>query len=426
MPNDREGSTTNVDRKRFLQKGVLGVAGAVVAGGRLTLPEGSPADTTRDAEVKAASTKGGIRAWPDRPEGWWRNQNPVIHPAAAAVQSFREIEIDVQIIQHEVVPGYTFHVLAFNGQVPGPELRLQEGEWVKVYFTNRTELMHTIHWHGVDLQYEQDGVPYTTQNPLMPNMTFEYTFQAIPAGTRLYHCHFGTPLHMQHAMHGALVIEPEQDPIKEEFGYSRDYTLVLESFATNDARDDLNFMLERMKQRMWLMAEEGVDEETLAVFESEETLREAIANGWDPPYLPNRNQKRERAGLDYNFFAINGKAYPLTEPIMIRRGETIRVRLVNGGGLMHHMHLHGHQFWQVAEDGNVLSSPLQINTISLGPGKTADIIIEGYNPGYWTFHDHDTSRVTNNGMYPGGILTMLVYEEMDDYDGYHPKIALDE
>ena len=111
---------------------------------------------------------------------------------------------------------------------------------------------------------------------------------------------------------------------------------------------------------------------------------------------------------------------------MIRRGETIRVRLVNGGGLMHHMHLHGHQFWQVAEDGNVLSSPLQINTISLGPGKTADIIIEGYNPGYWTFHDHDTSRVTNNGMYPGGILTMLVYEEMDDYDGYHPKIALDE
>ena len=90
------------------------------------------------------------------------------------------------------------------------------------------------------------------------------------------------------------------------------------------------------------------------------------------------------------------------------------------------MHLHGHQFWQVAEDGNVLGNPRQINTISVGPGKTADIIIEGYNPGYWTLHDHDTSRVTNHGMYPGGMLTMLVYEEMADYDGYHPKTTLDE
>ncbi len=423
---DESREETTCDRREFFQAGAFGVAGAVVAGGASNTPDDSADVAAREAETKAAATRGGGRAWPDRPEGWWRHQNAVLPPSEAPAQEIREVELDIQIIKHEIVPGYSFHVLAFNGQVPGPELRFREGEWVKVYFTNRTELMHTIHWHGVDLQYENDGVPYTTQHPVMPNATFEYTFQAIPAGTRLYHCHFGTPLHMQHAMHGALIIEPEQDPIKEEFGYTRDYTLVLESFATNDARDDLNFMLERMKQRMWLMKEGALDEETLAVFESKETFLAAIDRGWDPPYLPNRNQKRERAAQDYNFFAINGKAYPLTAPIMIRRGETIRVRLINGGGLMHHMHLHGHQFWQVAEDGNVLSSPLQINTISVGPGKTADIIIEGYNPGYWTFHDHDTSRVTNNGMYPGGMLTMLVYEEMDDYDGYHPKIALDE
>ena len=151
-----------------------------------------------------------------------------------------------------------------------------------------------------------------------------------------------------------------------------------------------------------------------------------MESGYDPPYLPNRNQSGEGAGLSHNFFAINGKAYPMTDPIMIRKGETIRVRFVNGGTLEHYMHLHGHQFWVVAKDGNLLSSPEKANTYPIPPGRTVDIVIEGYNPGYWTFHDHNTSRSTNNGMYPGGILTELVYEEMADYDGYTPKIALDE
>ncbi len=418
-----------VGRRSFLSRSALGVAGAALLGRELTaasVGRAASPETTAEAERKAAATEGGVRAWPDRPEGWWRHRREVVHPPADHAVQYREIDLDIQIVRHEIVPGYSFHALAFNGQVPGPELRMKEGEWVKINFTNKTELLHTIHWHGVDLQYENDGVPYVTQHPVMPGATFEYRFQAIPAGTRFYHCHFGTLLHMQHAMHGALIIEPEQDPIKEEFGYSRDYTLVLSSFATNDARADMNFMLERMKQRMWLMKEGKLDAKTLAVFESKEAMYRAIEEGWVPPYLPNRNQKRPAAQLDYNFFAINGKGYPLTEPIMIRRGEAIRVRLVNGGGLEHHMHLHGHQFWKVAEDGNLLSSPVQLNTVRVGPGKTVDLVVEGYNPGYWTFHDHDTSRVTNNGMYPGGILTVLVYEEMDDYDGYRPRVALDE
>jgi FtsP/CotA-like multicopper oxidase with cupredoxin domain len=379
-----------------------------------------------DATKKASATSGGTRAWGDRPRGWWRARHNVMYPPEDGAVAYREVDLDIQIVQHEIVPGYSFHALAFNGQVPGPELRFREGEWVKIFFTNKTELLHTIHWHGVDLQYEHDGVPYVTQHPVMPNQTFEYRFQALPAGTRFYHCHFGTLLHMQHAMHGALVIEPERDPIKEEFDYTRDYTLVLSSFDTNFAREDLNFMLERMKQRIWLMRSGQLDERTLAVFDSLEDMLAAMEDGWDPPYLPNRNQRRGAAQIEQNFFAINGKGYPLTEPLLIRRGETIRVRLVNGGGLQHAMHLHGHQFWLVAEDGNLLHSPAQLNTVAIAPGKTADIIIEGYNPGYWTFHDHDTSRVTNNGMYPGGMLTVLAYEEMANFDGYQPKVALDE
>jgi len=417
-----------LNRRAFLNRGAL-VGGAALLGGKAIAPDPVQAATRRTADEatrRAANTSGGARAWGDRPAGWWRQHPQVIRPAAAGAVDYREIEMNIQLVHHEIVPGYSFHVLGFNGGVPGPEIRLREGEWVKVYFTNQTELLHTIHWHGVDLQYENDGVPYATQQPVMPNQTFEYRFQAIPAGTRFYHCHFGTLLHMQHAMHGALIIEPDKDPIKEEFGYTRDYTLVLEAFDTNFARQELNVMLERMKQRLWLMSKGELEPETLAVFDSLEEMYEAMDRGWAPPYLPNRNQGRSAAQIDYNFFAINGKGYPLTEKLLIKRGETIRVRLINGGGLTHNMHLHGHQFWKVADDGNLLYAPVRMNTVAVGPGKTADIVIEGYNPGYWTFHDHDTSRVTNNGMYPGGMLTLLVYEEMADYDGYQPKIALDE
>ena len=90
----------------------------------------------------------------------------------------------------------------------------------------------------------------------------------------------------------------------------------------------------------------------------------------------------------------------------------IRVRLINAGGEDHFLHLHGHDFWQVADDGVPVLQPWQMNTVRLSPGKTLDIIVEGYNPGIWTFHDHDTRRVTNNGLYPGGNLLALVYENL--------------
>ncbi|MFQ5679333.1 MAG: multicopper oxidase family protein [Gemmatimonadota bacterium] len=419
----------SLDRRHFLRRGALGVAGAALLGGEAARPRslGAEVDSlAQEAGGKTSATGGGVRAWPDRPPGWWRTRTPVRPPPPDGAVEYREIDLDVRITRHELLPGVSFHALAFNGEVPGPELRLQEGEWVKVNFTNETELLHTIHWHGMDVQYENDGVPFVTQEPVMPGKTFEYRFQALPAGTRWYHCHYGTRLHMLHAMHGALIVEPEVDPIKEEFGYTWDYTLVLSSFDTNFAREEMNFMLGRMKERMWLMRKGKLDAKTRAVFEDREAFLAAVEAGYEPPYLPSRHQTFQGAALNHNFFAINGKSYPMTEPLFIRKGETIRVRFINAGPLEHYFHLHGHQFWVVAKDGNVLHEPTLENTLPLPAGRTVDLIIEGYNPGYWSFHDHNTSRATNNGMYPGGMFLQLIYEEMADYDGYRPKVALDE
>ncbi len=336
---------------------------------------------------------------------------------------FKTFDINVVFVEHELVDGVKMHALAFNGQVPGPEIRVQEGDWVKVVFTNKTGLMHTIHWHGLFSPYEMDGVPYTTQPPLMPDQQFVYKFRAAPGGTHFYHCHFSTPLHQAQAMHGAFIVEVKDDPIRRQFPYTRDYTMVLEAFALNFARQSFNAMLERMKEKMRLMKLKKLTKDTLAVFRNYADLKRHIKAGYIPPYSQNRNQ-RGAVMPNWNFFGINGKSYPATKPLLIKPGEWIRIRLINGGFLEHYMHLHGHDFYQVANDGTPLPEPIRGNTIAIKPGKTADIVVYGNNPGIWTFHDHDTTRVTNNGVYPGGMLTVLEYEGF--IGGYGPLTAIDE
>jgi len=398
-----------VNRRSFLK--AAGTAAAGVVGG------------TTIVKRAMASLKSDEEPPPSR-EIWQRLEMP-----SEDEVNYKEFDIDIQIARHELITGMEVHALAFNGQVPGPEFRVQEGDWVKVNFTNKTDLLHTIHWHGLEVPYEMDGVPYVTQQPVMPNQTFVYKFRAQPHGTHFYHCHFGTTLHMQMAMHGAFIVERKDDPIREQFPYERDYTLVLSSFDTNFARAELNRMLERMKQRKIMMKQGTLTNRTLGVFNDYDTYLKEVKQGYLSPYTTMRHQG-DGAIPNYNFFAINGKSYPATEHLKIKTGEWIRIRMINGGMLEHYMHLHGHDFYKVADDGAPLANPVKMNTVRVSPGKTVDIVLEGYNPGYWTFHDHDTSRATNNGIYPGGILTLLEYEDIDRPDfikpGYIPKVALDE
>ncbi len=322
----------------------------------------------------------------------------------------KEFHLFIDIFQHEVVPGFKFHTLAFNNQIPGPEIRVQQGDKVRVIFKNKTELNHTIHWHGLHVPWRMDGVPYVTQMPVMPGQEFVYEFTAEPYGTHFYHCHWGTLLHMQSGMFGSFIVENMEDPIQKQFPYDREYTLIYSAHDSNFIRNELNAMLERMKERMYLMKTGRFDKKRFAVFNTKEEFIEAVEQGYMPPYVLSR---RSRADLPQpNWFTVNGKSYPMTPNLYIRTGERIRVRLINAGQLEHYLHLHGHDFWLVADDGLPLPQPWQMNTMRLSPGKTADIIIEGKNRGIWTFHDHDTSRVTNNGLYPGGNLLALVYEDL--------------
>ncbi|MGK0290530.1 MAG: FtsP/CotA-like multicopper oxidase with cupredoxin domain [bacterium] len=350
----------------------------------------------------------------------------MIRPPGAPAEDkvkYKEFDMDVQLIQHEILPGIKTHAFAFNGQLPGPEFHVNEGDWVKVNFTNKTEEMHTIHWHGLTVPYTMDGVPMVTQDPVHPGQTFVYKFQANPAGTRWYHCHWGTPLHAAIGMHGAFIVHKKKDPLKKVFPYDREYTLMLESFDINFAREEINGLLEGMKQVNLLMKKGKLDPMTHGFFRNYEEFLKAYKDGkYIPPYLQSRSSG---VPIEPNFFGINGKSYPATKRIGIRQGEWIRVRLISASNMSHHMHLHGHDFWWVAQDGNDLTTPRKLNTIHVEPGGTYDIMIYGDNPGFWTFHDHNTRTVRNNGIYPGGMLTVLQYEDLKN-PPYLPSVSLDQ
>ncbi len=401
----------NPGRRQLIRTALAATGGALVAGA-----------TTRVAAQNYPAGQGSMMFMEGHThvmEG--RTTEPRGAPADDEV-AYKTFDLTFDIVEHELIPRVSFPVFAFNGQVPGPVFRVRENDWIKVRATNKTEEMHTIHWHGVDVVYTMDGVPMVTQDPIHPGETFIYRFQARPAGTRFYHCHWSTTLHMMSALHGAFIIESDDDPIRDAFPYERDYILVLEAFDVDFSRTHINAVLAGMKRVNSLMEAGKLSPATHGFFKSYDDFLAAIDAGWRPPYT---RGNAERANIDPKFFAINGKCYPETGKIGIREGEYIRVRLINGGFMSHHMHLHGHQFYQVAEDGNPLPRPVRMNTISIHPGKIADIVIYGDNPGFWTFHDHDVRHVMNNGIYPGGMLTMLEYEDMTD-PPYVPTIAINE
>jgi FtsP/CotA-like multicopper oxidase with cupredoxin domain len=374
------------------------------------------------AEAEGLET---VRGWP---LGFNSASTSPLYPPRQAPkpgEQVHEFDFELGVSVHEIVPGVEIHAFTYNETYPGPEIRVPEGDWVLVNFTNRTSEFHTIHWHGLMVPNEMDGVPNGTQWGVGPGQTFKYLFRAQPAGTHFYHCHNMTNLHVQAGMFGALIIEPKDDPVKRAFPYEREYTLLLSEVDTVLVETQMEDMLrkmgamEKMTQSPRLMKE--MNGRMMGWFANKQAFVNAVKSGYVPPYVA--AQAGRNVMPNFNFFMINGKSYPMTDELRIRMGENIRVRLVGAGAWPHYMHLHGHDFWHVCQDGAPLAAPMRCNTLPVFPGSTVDIIIQGTNPGMWHFHDHSDLATTNNGQFPGGMMTMLMYEDAGAHGVKVPEIV---
>ena len=236
----------------------------------------------------------------------------------------RVYHMTVERIQWETKPGTLVEAWTFNRQLPGPTLRVPEGERIRIVVTNRLPEETSAHWHGLEVPNNMDGVPGISQDPIMPGDSFVYEFEAKPAGTHLYHSHFNSLHQEEHGLYGMFIVEP---------------------------RRELPHM---------------------------DVAREEIMILGDGPLG----------------FVINGKEFPEISPIRVERGERVRVRMANLGGLYHPMHMHGGHFTVVAKDGFPVANPQDMNTLSIAPGETFDVVLEAEETGTWLWHCHVLSHVT--------------------------------
>ena len=289
---------------------------------------------------------------------------------ATALAEKRSFDMTIEDTKITLVDKQQFHTFAFNGQVPGPLIHVREGDEVTVNVNNLTTLPHTIHWHGL-LQrgtWQQDGVPDVTQPAIKPGDSFTYKFVAEPAGTMWYHCHVNVNEHVaMRGMWGPLIID-RREPMPVEKKVTKDFILMFSDWASK-----------------WSMK---------------------------PGYggVP---------GDDYDFFTINGKAYPDTQPIRVRKGDVVRLRLIGAGEFTHSIHIHGHVFKVAFKDGHPLPAPYDADTIAVAPGERYDLILVADNPGRWMVHDHVDSHTVNGDKPMGGIMTVIEYEEIKRDDPYY-------
>jgi FtsP/CotA-like multicopper oxidase with cupredoxin domain len=153
-------------------------------------------------------------------ENFWRK--PLEFTMDGDVKVF---EITCQEVEWETEPGSVFPAYAYNGMVPGPEIRVTEGDKVRVNVTNQMNESTAVHFHGVKVPNAMDGVPFVTQPPIEPGTTFTYEFTATNPGSHMYHSHHNAAEQVVRGLLGAFVIE-SADKSKEPT-VDGDYTLIL-------------------------------------------------------------------------------------------------------------------------------------------------------------------------------------------------------
>lgn len=130
--------------------------------------------------------------------------------------------LEAKIAEWEVGPGDIKQAWTYNGMVPGPEIRVQKGDRVRIHVTNSLPEPTTVHWHGLMVPNDQDGVPYITQDPIEPGEEFIYEFTLENSGTHMYHPHMNSQFQTNNGMFGAFIVEEPDEP-----EYDQEYILFL-------------------------------------------------------------------------------------------------------------------------------------------------------------------------------------------------------
>jgi FtsP/CotA-like multicopper oxidase with cupredoxin domain len=294
-------------------------------------------------------------------------------------------------------------------RLPSPSIRIEQGDRVFVTLENTHYMPHTIHFHGVDHSYltadgsGNDGVPMTSEMPLLPGESRTYELNPRSTGTAFYHCHVQAQAHVLMGLQGMFIVE-ENRP--------------------NNTLQTMNIGAGQVRVTSVASQEEYDQEYDLHYTDLDSKLSGVIQRSNDPVEIErwiHGGYNLTSAHSDY--FTLNGRSFPYTfrESLIITEpNERVRLRVLNAGSASLSLHTHGHKATATHLDGVALRPEAQItrDVFFLSSAQRADLTLNtsndgthSYGSGVWMLHDHTGRGVTNNGIAPGGNMNAIVYRE---------------
>ena len=316
-------------RRQFFAGGLASVAGLAVARSALAgLPEPVLQTSFETATPLLPST-----GRPYRPvvtlNGWtlpWRMNNGV-----------KEFHLVAEPVVREVAPGFKVNMWGYNGQSPGPTIEVVEGDWVRIFVTNKLPEHTTVHWHGQRLPNGMDGVGGLTQPAIPVGKTFVYEFEARRPGTFMYHPHADEMTQMAMGMMGLWITHPRR-PHPHIAEVDRDFCFLLNAFDVE----------------------------------------------------PGSRTPKVNTMTDFNIWCWNSRAFPGIDTLNVRQHDRVRIRVGNLTMTNHPVHLHGHEFSVTGTDGGPVppSARWPEVTTDIAVGQMRQIEFVADELGDWAIHCH--------------------------------------
>lgn len=271
----------------------------------------------------------------------------------------KEWTLTAAITPWEVEPGKVVDAWTYNGTVPGPTLRGEVGDRIRIRVVNDMPLSTDVHMHGMILPNDQDGVAPLTQDPIPPGEEYVYEYTVTEPGIAMYHPHMHGVQKIPDGMWGSMIFSPEGGEGSADYTIPRGRTI---------SGVEIPAELELAQEENMVLNDSGV------------------------------------IGM-----SLNGKSFPATEPYALNAGDWVLVNYYNEGSQYHPMHLHQFPQLVVARDGIPLDEPYFADTVTVGPGERYTVLFQATQPGAWVWHCHILNHAENEqGMF--GMVTALAVQ----------------
>lgn len=323
-----------------------------------TVSRNAAPNVSRRRFVQGVATTGAMLAF--NPAAWaWRR---LVEPAVLTGD-----RIDLFIEETAInITGRSRIATAVNGSVPGPTLRLREGQAVTINVTNRLSEDTSIHWHGIRLPADMDGVPGLSFRGIGPGETFTYRFPIVQGGTYWYHSHSRTQ--EQTGLYGAFILEPRA---RESYSYDREYVVVLSDWSDENPMT----IVSNLKQQSDYY---NFHQRTVGTF-----FADARKQGWGPTIADRLRWGQMRmsptdimdvTGATYTFL-INGQPPTANWTALFGLGETIRLRFINSAAMStFDVRIPDLPLRIVQADGTDVE-PVEVDEFRIGVAETYDVLV---------------------------------------------------